>query len=358
MSAELLIANEEMSVYDISVLSNIPSSIFDLLPLEPLPIRLRPLFSVGVHDIQTLSQGSREADKSTEDAGKDDTGYGWVGCTTDDILATKDNLYEALVTIPPSYTKQAKEKVWPRLEMKRGTEVKATQRDLRRYRTLRRELRRNKSKRQGRSPFTSSKTSAGNEEDPNSNLPIENTQETFDDASSTSDGKLVEPHSWSALAYSSFIWWASAGEKRTDLEEETEYDNALLRDLDRFRDASPDRPRSARSPMMSKELGNPDSGVEMTIIAYFHRLTALILGTIAKIVDVSDGADEEQQADRPNNNGRDDMVFIASEDMARMGLDIWSEGDRRFVKELVELYWGRQADVQGARVECCGVRIC
>ncbi len=345
-------------MYDISVLSNIPSSVSDLLPLEPLPIRLRPLFSVGVHDIQTLSEGSRKADKSIGDAEEDGMGYGWVGCTTDDILATKENLYEALVTIPPSYTKQAKEKVWPRLEMKRGTDVKATQRDLRRYRTLRRELRRKQSGGQGRPPFKPSKPDACNEEDPNSNLPIENTQETFDDASSTSDGKLVESQSWSALAYSSFIWWASAGEKRTDLEEEAEYDNTLLRDLDRFRDASPDRPRSARSPMMSREIGDSDTGFEMTVIAYFHRLTALILGTIAEIVDASDGADEDQQADRPDRDGRNDVVFIANEDMARMGLDIWSEGDRRFVKELVELYWGRQADVQGARVECCGVRIC
>ena len=345
-------------MYDISVLSNIPASVSDLLPLEPLPTRLRPLFSVGVHDIPILSQGSRDADKSTEDAGKDGMGYGWVGCTTDDILATKDNLYDALVTIPPLYTKQAKEKVWPRVEMKKGTEVKATQRDLRRYRTLRRELQRHQRRNQAQSPFTLSKTNASNEGYPNSKLPIENSQENYDDASSTSDQKLVESQSWPALAYSSFIWWASAGEKRTDLEEEAEYDNALLGDLERFRDSSPDRPRSSRSPMMSRGSADTDSAFEMTVIAYFHRLTALILGTIAEIIDNSDGAEEEHQLDLADDNGRDDVIFIASEDIARMGLDVWSEGDRRFVKELVELYWGRQTNVQGARIECCGVRIC
>ena len=356
-SAKLLIAHNRTIVYDISVLSNIPASVSDLLPLEPLPIRLRPLFSVGVHDIETLSQGSSSLDKSTGDRGNGDTGYGWVGCTTDDILATKANLYDALVTIPPSYSKKAKEKVWPRLEMKRGTEVKATQRDLRRYRTLRRELRRHRSEGQGHPPFNSSKTIASSDEFPDSDLPIVNTQETFDEASSTSDEKLVESQSWSALAYSSFMWWASAGEKRTDLEEEAEYDNALLRDLDRFRDSSPDHPLSAKSPMMSRGLGNPESGLEMTIIAYFHRLTALILGILAGIIDASEGDEEEQQADEAGSNERDNVVFITSEDMSRMGLDIWSEGDRRFVKELVELYWGRQVDVQGARVECCGVRV-
>ena len=345
-------------MYNISVLSNIPASVSDLLPLEPLPIRIRPLFSVGVHDIPYLSQGSSGTNLSTEDARNDETEYGWIGCTTDDILATKDNLYDALVTIPPSYTKQAKEKVWPRVEMKKGSKVRATQRDLRRYRTLRKELRRYQGTGHARSPFSLSKATTSDEEDPNSNLPIENTQEMFDDASSTSDEKLVEPQSWSALAYSSFLWWASAGEQRTDLEEEAEYDNALLRDLDRFRDASPARPRSARSPMISRGLGDSESGLEMTVIAYFHRLTALILGTLAEIVDGSDATEEEQQMDQDDSVGRDDVIFVASEDMTRMGLDVWSEGDRRFVKELVELYWGRQADVQGARVECCGVRIC
>ena len=355
---QLLLTDKSTTVYNISVLSNIPASVSNLLPLEPLPIRIRPLFSVGVHDIPTLSQGSSGVNKPIEDARNDDSGYGWIGCTTDDILATKDNLFDALVTIPPSYTKQAKEKVWPRIKIIRGTEVRATQRDLRRYRTLRRQLQRCRSKGHARSPFSFSKATTSEEEDPNTTLPIENTQETFDDASSTSDEKLVEPQSWSALAYSSFLWWASAGEKRTDLEEEAEYDNALLRDLDRFRDASPDRPRSARSPMMSSGFGDSDSGLEMTVIAYFHRFTALILGTLSEIVDGSDAAEEEQQADEDDSTSKDNVIFIASEDMTRMGLDVWSEGDRRFVKDLVELYWGREADVQGARVECCGVRIC
>ena len=49
-------------VYNISILSNIPSSIVDLIPLEPLPTRLPPLFSVGVHDIDDLSQRFRVND--------------------------------------------------------------------------------------------------------------------------------------------------------------------------------------------------------------------------------------------------------------------------------------------------------
>ena len=77
----------------------------------------------------TLAQGSRDINPSSKltDGGM---GYGWVAFTTDDILSLKDHLFDTLVTIPPSYSKQAQEKVWPRVEVKKGTGIKATQRDL------------------------------------------------------------------------------------------------------------------------------------------------------------------------------------------------------------------------------------
>ena len=121
---------------------------------------------------------------------------------------------------------------------------------------------------------------------------------------------------------------------------------------------------------------------EMSIIAYFHRLTALILGTLAGIVEAWDpptgqqeaeservsepvsepGRQEEAEAglrreDEETAEGVEEAVLVRSDDMTRMGLDSWSEGDREFVRELVELYWGRRAEVQGTRIECCGVRI-
>lgn len=357
-------------VYDISILSGIPSSVSDLLPLEPLPTRLRPLFAAGVHDMATLAQGSRDTNPSSE--GTDEgMGYGWVACTTDDILSLKDHLFDTLVTIPPSYSNQAKEKIWPRVEVKKGTEIKATQRDLRRYRTLRRELRRFPS---GHSSHASKYLNIGQASD----LPFENTQETYDDASSTLDAQLAEPQSWSALAYSSFMWWASAGEKRTDLDEEADHDAALLRHFDNHRADTPDRPRSLRkSPSRSPGTEGMDTAparLEMTIIGYFHRLTTLVFKTLSDIIDASDYPDtdevENENADGDENGGQKrqkhssetpedvDAVYVSSEDMSRMGLDIWSESDRDFVRELVAFYWGRKADVRGATVECCGVKIC
>ena len=178
------------------------------------------------------------------------------------------------------------------------------------------------------------------------------------------------------------MWWASAGEKRTDLDEEEEYDAALLQYFDTYRDDSPSRPRSARSarkspgrsPLMDA-MDKAPAGLEMRIIAYFHRLTTLILKTLSDIIDAADYSDNTTSAPDSNsnhNNGNQpltippttqedadaDDIFISSEDMSRMGLDIWSENDRDFIRELVALYWGRRADVRGGRVECCGVRIC
>ena len=173
------------------------------------------------------------------------------------------------------------------------------------------------------------------------------------------------------------MWWASAGEKRTDLDEEEEYDAALLQHFEAYRDDSPSRPRSGRSarksPGRSPAMDAMDAGpanLEMRIIAYFHRLTTLILKTLSDIIDASDYSDVEGASNTNENGERQpltkatktpedaDDVFISSEDMSRMGLDIWSESDRDFVRELVSLYWGRKADVRGGRVECCGVRIC
>lgn len=371
------------------MLSNIPASVSELLPLEPLPIRLQPLFSIGVHDIPTLHHGSRTSVKSTNDEPTQDLGYGWVACTTDDVLAMKESLYDYLVTIPPPYTAQAIEKVWPKIESPKGTEVRATQRDLRRYRTLRTGLRRytRSDKADDNSPSFPAPTSphpnhsnelndsnSAHDSDPPTDpihtpllLPsFPNTQETFDDASSTLDAKLIEPQSWSALAYSSFMWWASAGEKRADIDAETDHDAALL---------GPDppsmSPRSSGHRRASSTLGIEGGvGLELAVVAYFHRLTGRIFGGLAECVQAVVEEEEEdpvaEGAGTDGTAGEDERVegrgegkvVVGSEDMVRMGLDVWSEGDRRFVQEMVAFYWGREAEVGGKGVECCGVRIC
>lgn len=383
----------------------------DLLPLEPLPTRLSPLFSVGIHDMDLLSP-SPETSLSN----------GWIACTTDDILADKKKLYDTLITLPPTHSAQAKHKVWPTIKPSSSEpvtpEIKATQRDLRRYRTLRRELRSFSS-----SNPTTTKSPYPSKHSPNNSTPTLSTENTLptpfsattaadeidDDTSSTHSAQLAEPQSWSALAYNSFMWWASAGENRTDMDEEEDGD-ALLLPSRQPRADSLGNTRLSKSPggggrggMMDgaediSGTGRGGIGIEMSIIAYFHRFTAQILKTLADVVDAADvdlvveaaevdghapsadvddhdagGGDAaadsggtQSSAPGPGPRAEDHAdtdasrseIVIESEDMQRMGLDVWSENDREFARGLVGLYWGRRCVVRGGRFDVCGVRLC
>lgn len=369
-------------MYNISIISNIPSSVMDLIPLEPLPYRLQPLFSVGVHDIDEIAgRSSLDTDPTGGDASGDSC-FGWVACTTDNVLAMKQNLFDVLVNIPSNAIHGAPNRTWPSITTPGKTDLKASQRDLRRYRTLRQCQKRSKAMSSATSPYADSSETAIEDQpttdDTDDQLPLlpSSFPEPFDDASSTMDEKLIEPLSWSALAYNSFMWWASAGEKRTDLDEEAERDAALWRDFNAYADAmgasTPGSSRSRRRSSASTSHRPITTTVpaamsvlegsavpEMAIIGYFHRVTVTILGTLAVVVDQQDGElrdHEGGESDRVGNSGLS-TVYITGEDMARMGLDVWSDADQRFVEELVELYWGRHAEIQGGRIECCGVRI-
>ncbi|KAL9637380.1 MAG: hypothetical protein Q9164_002225 [Protoblastenia rupestris] len=266
------------------------------------------------------------------------------------------------VHVPPPHSKQAKQKVWPRMQNTKSSDIKATQRDLRRYRALRQELRH----------FTDSHSPHTTPGD----LPRPLSQDNYDtDTSSMLDADLAEPQSIPALLYNSFMFWASAGEQRTDLDEEAEHDAALLRQIDLYEDASPNRPRSARkspgiSPGMEEGLDENPAKFDITLVAYFHRFTTLILKTLADIIDDADaesasdnGSDSETARLNSNEQSEEEEVprrkiVVQSEDMTRIGLDSWSESDRIFVQDLIAFYWGREAEVRGGRIECCGVRVC
>ncbi|KAL9597757.1 MAG: hypothetical protein Q9219_004951 [cf. Caloplaca sp. 3 TL-2023] len=353
-------------VYDISVISTLPSALHDLLPLSPLPTRFRPLFAVGVHDIPTLSTGSRTS-RPTEPLANGDQAYGWVACTTDDILSVKSHLFDTLVTLPPSYSAQAQSKIWPKIQGKKGPSIKATQRDARRYEGLRKDLGRYRSASPRSPPESHPPAQHANAEDNEGTAPLlslpalerTTTDRGANFASPPDDERpILEPQSWSALAYNSYMWWASAGEKRTDLEEESEYDSSLLANLGSSEPHSPSRRR--RSDMRPDDgVGGDDSvGFEMAVIAYFHRYTVLILRTLSEIVEGQHaGSEDESGRGRLDREGAGKVIEITSDDLTRMGLDIWSESDRLFVEELVDFYWGRRAVVKGGRVDCCGIRV-
>ncbi|KAL8806284.1 MAG: hypothetical protein Q9182_001431 [Xanthomendoza sp. 2 TL-2023] len=372
-------------VYNISILSTLPSALHTLLPLSPLPTRLRPLFSVGVHDMPTLTTGSRNSTPQ-DNLAAEGQAYGWVACTTDSILGTKDHLYDTLVILPAPAspgTEIQSNRTWPRIQNEQVANVKATQRDLRRYRMLRQDLR-SYYPSSWRPPSSSQQATERYTDTPDPQndtaplLPLPTDPDPPPPEPDQTD--ILEAQSWSALAYNSFIWWASAGERRSDREEENEYDSSLLAHLGPVDTPSPGRSRGRRGSGESREEEEEEEeegegvqgvGFEMALIGYFHRLTVLMLRTLSDIVDdasedgsvyglhgsADDGDDDDDDDDRDQGGRQGEEIVVEADDMTRMGLDMWSQNDRAFVVEAVEFYWGRKAVVRRGRVECCGVRV-
>lgn len=338
-------------VYGISILSNIPPSLLDAVPTAESLSRIRPLFNVGIHDIPVLQEqadGGKDADHRQT---------GWVACTTDDILATKVQLSDIVVELPSTNSVDTSSKVWPRIRTSSGHTIKATQRDLRKYTSLRKELLRLQQRRQAESRYTDAEDDdtihdQDDESRPLVQPPPAEESEEGDYSPLENESSIVEPSSWAAIAYSSFLWWASAGERDALLADEANQDSVLLDELSNaispYSYSRLAKRRSSNAHEQGEGLENAQE-VATLLIAYFHRLTALMLETIEDVVSF-DG-DAESEADQGK-------VVVENHDLARMGLDVWSEADKSFVRETVALYFGREAEVKGRSVECCGVKIC
>jgi hypothetical protein len=339
-------------VYAISILSSIQKVLLPLLPVDDVPdMRLRPLFNVGIQDIPLL-QRSKDHENEIQD--------GWIACTTDDVLATKPELFDLLVMLPPPHSKNATSKIYPKIipsspDLSRKTPkttTRATQRDARRFISLRAHLK---------------QFAAETARPPEAAAAIDAETESVSSAaeSTLSRTSIVEPQPWSHIAYISLLWWASAGEKRSgpdeDEDEEADHDAHLLGEDD------------------------DSSSAELAIVSYFHRLTNAIFGNISSAIAQADGDelweragidveddDAESEEDEAaavtdgetnedqallSNKANDSVVEITREDLTSMGLDIWSSSDRTFVEDLVRMWWGREAVVKGSRIECCGVQI-
>jgi hypothetical protein len=276
------------------------------------------------------------------------------------VLYLKNELYDVVVTMPPHHNKGAKHKIWPTIECPAGNPVKATQRDLSRYRALKRSLRRYKRRRRSTNGQDSNRAEATQE-----------TEDENDHAEASREEQVCEKLSWREIAYSSFMWWASAGEKRRENEAQRNSDEIFFEDGKRQRGevlmsqdpddevmpllpTSPRRASSSPFPRAShhrrrssgfsippySDIGN----MEMDIVAYFHRLTGKIMSYMAEIVDDADDEDEG--------------VFVTLEDMDKLGLDRYSDGDVDFIKNICIRYFGREATVESRGWACCGLKCC
>ncbi|RWA12785.1 hypothetical protein EKO27_g2337 [Xylaria grammica] len=353
-------------VYNISILSNIPLATANLLSSSSAPQRLRPLFSIGVHDIPSLADDARPSNNAHTvlPDSESEVGTGWIACTTDSILSKKDMLWDMLITMPPPHASNAKKHVWPSVELPHGVAVKASQRDMRRFRSLKAGIARMEGNVVVSTPNTPQTVAAYQEDDA-----------LLDDAE-----QLVEPTSWTALAYSGFMWWASAGEKlRSDEAEEAAQDASLFSDLTSS-SVGMNMPRTAdiaasissltprrSSTSASAPLDIDEARAELAIIAYFHRLTTQFLSTLIDAIDsTSDSGmgdespveEDDGLIDGDEEDSQGPGVQIDSDVIKRMGLDIWSASDAEFVRQLLRTYFDRQAYVEGKGVEVCGIRVC
>ena len=204
------------------------------------------------------------------------------------------------------------------------------------------------------------------------------------------------------------MWWASAGEQRRGEEiDEGAQDAALFADLgslaptmDMSIGGTPGLPTSSSLGSLGQagETDDEDAKarIELAIIAYFHRFTTQILSVLADVVDGSDEDDilgmdvAEHAAGRGDRDGRAGVegesgrllgpgvhssnadedgedeegqeggawVRVDSDALANMGLDVWSQSDAEFVRDLTPRYFARRAWVEGKGVEVCGLRVC
>ena len=342
-------------VYILSMLSSTPISLMASLqqPSEALA-RLQPLFSVGVHDIPFLEVLSKSSTFETQDNDEEfdqpENGPGWIACTTDDILGTKTNLHDLVVELPLSHSKNPRDRKRPTIKLsKTQKEIKATQRDLRRYHILRRAMQ----------PLKEVHAQPADDQDNESQPLLSSSSTAVEDDAVDDESDVVEPTTWSELAYTSFMWWASAGEKEQTVLDEENMDSSLLDDLAdtsqhladerRYRDEDNDEATlSAGNAAAEPPDGQRDARFETAIIAYFHRLSKKMFEVGAEVVDFG----------RSNDDATEDLDKIDREALRSMGLDAWSVGDREYVREFFRLWFRRDVRVDPLEIECCGVRIC
>ena len=205
--------------------------------------------------------------------------------------------------------------------------IKASQRDGARYKLLHKELFKQRTRSE-----TSPEPYTDDENDDTAPLLSRDevdTKRADDDFNEAYDDTVVEPTTWSRLAYMGYMWWASAGERDAYTTAERETDRELIGDLSAY-----------------------SQSLETAIIAYFHRQSSLLIRTLSQIIEA------DTQGERGDDDDNDsDALIVDRDDLSRMGLDTWSEADRAFVQEFGSLYFGRTVGVKGSEVECCGLRV-
>nr|OQO19837.1 hypothetical protein B0A51_15151 [Rachicladosporium sp. CCFEE 5018] len=282
-----------------------------------------PLFSVGLTDIGILQSATTS----------------WIACTTEKVLTEKRDLFDIVVDLSPD---NGRPQPWPEVRSADSRHLRATRRDARRFIGMQRELARHRRPVRNTSDIDDESTDeddrpAGKRE---SMLRFEDGSLSYSPSAASA---LVEPETWTAAAYNSLLWWASATDADEAESEETITDHALLQDI-----TLPELLTSNVSieePVLARR--RESQTVAFMVRTYFRRWTERLITAIDKIVE----AHETQ-----GTSGY--YCELSGDDLRSMGLDEWSPGDRQFVRDFLRLHFATRVGFKGEEGwEICGVKI-
>lgn len=315
--------------YCLAILSTIPQEIHWLLnesgcwAASSLQF-VQPIYSIGVNDIdwlKSLVSSNTGNDRNTS----------FIASSTDEILLFKNTLYDISVQFnQPHHVTTKVPKVFLAESAIPGSKntdpLKATNRDLKRFKILAREFHLYSDN--GEAVDSTIDSSKLNDEAVVSN------DQAQQQSSKETEGLLwwqevSESASWRQLAWSGFYWWASAGENEK-IEEEQEIDGL-------------------------KEMGDYQKNeIEsaLVLVGYFQNMTKRIFVTIADIVN-NENEEESKDNDQVDAELVDKTIWIEPGDIFEMGLDPYSRQDADFVVKLVGLWWNRKAQVGSKFSDMC-----
>lgn len=312
--------------YCLAILSTIPQEIHWLLnesgcwAASDLQF-IQPVYSIGVNDIDWLKSLVSPTPES-----KDKISF--IASTTDEILLFKSTLYDISVQfnqphhvtsrVPKAYLAESS------IPGAKNTDpLKATQRDLRRFKILAKEFKFYSE--DGQTPSAAAS-------------PVNLSVEDYENAKEITKAEfqeepwwlqVSEPASWKELAWSGFYWWASAGENGRMSEEQ---------EIDGLKE--------------NGDINRNEIERSLILVGYFQNMTKRILSTIADIIN-------NENEDQSNDNDDDadpveNIIWIEPGDIFEMGLDPYSAQDADFVVRLIKVWWNKEAKV-GTKLSniCC-----
>lgn len=311
--------------YCLAILSTIPQEIHWLLnesgcwAASDLQF-IQPVYSIGVNDIDWLKSLVSPASETKEN-------ISFIASTTDEILLFKSTLYDISVQFnQPHHVTSRIPKVYLAESSIPGAKntdpLKATQRDLKRFKILAKEFKFYSE--DGQTPSASASPVKANVDE--SAIAKEEPKPELEDEPWWL--QVSEPASWKELAWSGFYWWASAGENGRMCEEQ---------EIDGLKE--------------NGDINRNEIERSLILVGYFQNMTKRILSTIADIIN---NENEEESKDNDDDELVENVLWIEPGDIFEMGLDPYSAQDADFVVRLIKVWWNREAKV-GTKLSniCC-----